>query len=235
MNRRARILFGLCASVALGGCGVMPGAVHPAQHATAFPDVNLSSRPCAIQTVTLLTRAQLPPGLTPQFPPLSETGPRGLLDGKTDGSVGSVHATFQSVGSPVPTGATAVTQHAHIVQVAEEIVDYGTVVIAERWMSGQTASNRPNDLPMYANGVERNPVVPTLGDDTLLYQLDQGAPYKPVPYDGPYVGSVYTDIQVRDGDLIYAISFISIPDTGMAPLAVAVMRALIAREQSVCG
>jgi hypothetical protein len=46
---------------------------------------------------------------------------------------------------------------------------------------------------------------------------------------------LYTDIQVRDGDLIYAISFISVPDTGMASLAVLVMRALIARERSVCG
>jgi hypothetical protein len=235
LNRRTRILSGLCAGLTLGSCGVAAGATHPSQHTTAFPDVNLSSRPCAIQTVTLLTQAELPPGLTPQFPPLSETGPRGLLDGKTDGSVGRVNATFQSVGYSASATPTAATQPAHIVQVAEEIVDYGTVATAEQWMSGQKTNNRPNDIPMYGNGVERNPVVPALGDDTLLYQLDQGAPYKPVRYDGPYVGTVYTDIQVRDGYLIYAMSFISIQDTGMASLAVTVMRALIAREQSVCG
>ncbi|MFZ0180342.1 MAG: hypothetical protein WAL84_10815 [Candidatus Dormiibacterota bacterium] len=134
-----------------------------------------------------------------------------------------------------PAGPTAVTQPAHIVQVAEEIVDHGTVVVAQRWMSEQRANNRPNDLPMYANGVERTPAVPALADDTLIYQLDRGVPYKPAPYDGPYIGTVDTDIQVRDGDLIYAISFISVPDTGVASLAVSVMRALIAKEQSVCG
>lgn len=234
LHRRTRILCGLCASLALGGCGVVPGAVHPARHTTAFPDVNLSSRPCAIQTITLLTQGELPPGLTPQGPPVSETGPRSLLDDNTDEFVGSVDATFQSVGSSTPAGP-AVAQPAHIVQVAEEIVDYGTVAVAERWMSEQKANNRPNDLPMYANGVERTPEAPALGDDTLLYQLDQGAPYKPVPYDGPYIGTVDTDIQVRDGDLIYAISFISVPDTGMASLAVSVMRALVAKERSICG
>jgi hypothetical protein len=220
--------------VSLGGCGVVPGTVHHPQHTTAFPDVNLSSRPCAIQTVTLLTQAELPPGLTPEGSPVSETGPRSLLDDTTDGSVGSVDATFQAVAS-APADPTAVTQLAHVVQVAEEIVDYGTVAIAERWMSEQKANNRPNDVPMYANGVERTPAVPSLGDDTLMYQVDQGAPYKPAPYDGPYIGTVYTDIQVRDGDLIYAISLISVPDTGVASLAVSVMRALIAKEQSVCG
>jgi hypothetical protein len=235
LNRRTRILSGLCASLALGGCGVVSGAVHHAQHTTAFPDVNLSGGPCAIQTITLLTQVELPPGLTPQGSPVSETGPRSLLDDTTDGSVGSVDATFQAVGSSAPTGPTAVTQPAHIVQVAEEIVDFGTVVIAQRWMNEQKANNRPNDVPMYANGVERNPGVPALGGDTLMYQLDQGAPYKPVPYDGPYIGTVYTDIQVRDGDLIYAISFISVPDIGVASLAVSVMRALIAKERSVCG
>ncbi len=235
MNRRTPILSGLCASLALGGCGVVPGGVHLAQHTTALPDVSLSSRACAIQTVTLLTQVELPQRLTPQGPPVSETGPRGLLDGKTDGSVGSVHASFQSLGYPAPATPTAAGQRAHIVQVAEEIVDYGTVATAKRWMTGQKASNHPNDLPMYANGVERNPVVPALGDDTVLYQLDQGAPYRPVSYDGPYIGTVDTDIQVRDGDLIYAVSFISIPDTGMASLAVTVMRSLIAKEHSICG
>ena len=235
MRRTAPILSGLCLSLALGGCGVVPGVVRPAQRATSVPDVNLSTRPCAIQTVTLLTQAELPRGLTPHGPPISETGPRGLLGDKTDGSVGSVDATFVAVGSAGPSTPSVAMQPARIIQVAEEIVDYGAVVIAERWMSEQKANNRPNDLAMYANGVERDPVVPALGDDTLLYQLDQGAPYKPVPYDGPYIGTVDTDIQVRDGDLIYAMSLISTPDTGMAALAVKMMRSLIARERSVCG
>ena len=229
MNRRTRILSGLGASLALGSCGVVPGAAHPAQHATASPDVNLSSRPCAIQTITLLTQSQMPANLTPQAPPESELGARALLDDATDRSVGSASEYFQSVGMPYP------IPHPQIVQVAEEIVDYGTVATAERWMGGQEASNRPNDMPMYGNGVERVVATPVLGDDTFLYQIDDGAPYKPVPYNGPYIGTVYTDIQVRDGDLIFAVSITSVPDTGMASLAVSVVRALMAREHSVCG
>jgi hypothetical protein len=114
-------------------------------------------------------------------------------------------------------------------------VDYGTVATAERWTGGQEAPNRPNDMPIYGNGVERVVATPVLGDDTFLYQIDDGAPYKPVPYNGPYIGTVYTDIQVRDGDLIFAVSITSVPDTGMAPLAVSVVRALMARDHSVCG
>lgn len=229
LNRRTRILSGLGASLALGGCGVVPGAAHPAQHATADPDVNLSSRPCAIQTITLLTQSQMPATLTPQAPPESELGARALLDGATDGSVGSASEYFQSIGMPYP------IPRPQIVQVAEEIVDYGTVAIAERWMGGQEASNRTNNVPMYGNGVERVVATPVLGDDTFLYQIDDGAPYKPVPYNGPYIGTVYSDIQVRDGDLIFAVSIISVPDTGMAALAVSVVRALMAREHTVCG
>jgi len=37
---------------------------------------------------------------------------------------------------------------------------------------------------------------PALGDETFIYQIDDGAPYKAAPYNGPYVGRVYTSIQV---------------------------------------
>jgi len=88
---------------------------------------------------------------------------------------------------------------------------------------------------MYGNGVERVVATPALGDETFIYQIDDGAPYKAAPYNGPYVGRVYTSIQVREGDLIFDVSIISVPDTGMASLAVSVVRALMAREHSVCG
>jgi hypothetical protein len=77
--------------------------------------------------------------------------------------------------------------------------------------------------------------MPTLGNDTFIYQIDIGAPYTSHRYDGPYIGRVDTNVQVRDGDLIYAIDILSVPDTGMAPLAISLTRALIAKEQSVCG
>jgi len=216
----------------LGGCGVVPSGVQPARGtATAYPDVNLSSRPCAVQVISLLTTSEMPRGLSPQGPAQSETGPRSLLDNTTDGSVGSAFQYFQLSGLAAP--ATAV--RAQITQIAEGIVAYGTVAIAERWLSGQEVSHRSNDSPMFGDGVERSPQVPALGNDTFMYQIDIGAPYTSHNYVGPYVGRVDTNIEVRDGDLIYAIDIISVPDTGMAPLAISVIRALVAKERSVCG
>lgn len=235
MKNRAWILSGLWMGLALSGCGAVHAGQQPARHTpSAAPEATHSTQPCAVQTTSLLTQAQMPPDMTPQGPPVSLKGPRSLLDDATDGSVGSAFQTFQP-GAPAAPSGQANVENAQIVQVAEGIVDYGTVATAERWMGEQETSNRPNDVPMYANGVERVPEVVALGDATFMYQIDQGAPYKPAPYDGPYVGRVYTSLQVRDGDLIYAVSINSVRDTGMASLAISVVQALIAKERAVCG
>jgi hypothetical protein len=216
----------------LSGCGIGQRTAQPAHGtATAFPDVNLSSRPCAVQAISLLTASEMLPGLTPQGPASLETGPRSLLGNATDGSVGSAFQYFQPVGK----SASATRSRAQIVQIAEGIVDYGTVATAQRWLRAQEVSHRPNDSPMFGDGVERTPQMPALGNDTFMYQIDIGAPYTSHRYDGPYIGRVDTNVQVRDGDLIYAIDILSVPDTGMAPLAISLTRALIAKEQSVCG
>ena len=235
VSSRTWILSGLVVGLVLSGCGVVHVGQHAAEHTpSTAPVVKSSTQPCAVQTTSLLTQAQMPPELTPQGPPVSLKGPRSLLDDATDGSVGSAFETFLSAASAPPAGQAGI-ERAQILQVAEGIVDYGTVATAERWMSGQGASNRPNDLPMYANGVERVPELIALGDATFIYQIDQGAPYKPAPYDGPYVGRVYTALQVRDGDLIYAVSVNSVRDTGMPSLAISVVQTLIAKERAVCG
>lgn len=102
-------------------------------------------------------------------------------------------------------------------------------------MLGQKALNKPNDIPMYGSGVELTPSMPRMGDDALLYEIDKGAPYNSVPHSGPFVGDVYTDIQVREGDLIYALSIDSGPGADPATLAVSLVQKLMAKEQAVCG
>jgi hypothetical protein len=221
----------VCACVVLAGCGVGSGAQPRGPKTAAYPDVNLSSRPCAIQTLGLLTQTQVPPNLAPAGAPSSEVGPRALLDNGTDGSVGSAIQSFQAISLK----SSDVAPANQVSQFAEEVTDYGTVATAERWMSGQEASNQPNDIAMYGNGVERVQQTPHLGDDTLLYQIDDGAPYVSTPYTGPFVGHIYTDIQVRDGDVIYALSIDSGPAADPASLAISLARALIAKEHSVCG
>jgi hypothetical protein len=186
--------------------------------------VNLSARPCIIQTPGLLSLKDLPQGLTAAGPPQSAVGARGLLDNGTDGSVGHADQYFQENGMV-----------SSVSQVAEEVTDYGTVATAVRWMLGQEASNQPNDIPMYGNGVEVIPKLPVMGDDALLYQIDKGAPYHSGPYTGPFVGDIYTDIQVRVGDVIYALSIDANPDANSAALAVSLMRKLMAKETAACG
>jgi hypothetical protein len=231
VKRRVPVLVSLCASAVLVSCGVTQGAARPAGATTKpFPDVNLSSRPCAIQTIGLLTQSQLPPNLNPTSPASSELGPRGLLGDANDGSVGSASQYFQASGFEPPKAALA----NQVSQFAEDVTDYGTVANAERWMTGQRASNQPNDIAMYGNGVERVPQTPPLGDESLLYQIDDGAPDNSSAYFGPFVGHIYTDIQVRDAAVIYALSIDSGPAAEPALLAVSLVRALIAKEHAAC-
>src|SRR5580704_7386451 len=65
----ARPATGLVVALTVAGCGVSHGAIprDPHPHAAA-PVVKLSDRPCAIQTIGLLTAAQMPPHLTAQWP-----------------------------------------------------------------------------------------------------------------------------------------------------------------------
>lgn len=228
VKRSALIVSGVCACSMVGGCGVTTTGTRTLEPMVATaPEFSLSARPCAIQTTGLLNLAQLPPGLEPTGPPLSELGPRGLLDEGTDGSVGNANESFQAT-------ATA-TGPKRLSQLAEEVTDYGTVASADRWLVGQKASNQPNDIPMYGNGVEVTPTIPGMGDDTLLYQIDKGAPYNSIPYAGSFVGDVYTDIQVREGDVIYALSIDSGAAANPATLAVSLAQKLMARERVVCG
>jgi hypothetical protein len=232
VKRKAPVIVILFASVLVTGCGVTPaGAQLSGPTTKPDPDVNLSARPCSIQTLGLLNQSQVPPNLTPTGPASSEVGPQGLLDSGTDGSVGNANEYFKAIGFEDPKTAPA----NQVSQFAEEVTDYGTVATAEQWMSGQEETNRPNDIPMYGNGVERVVATSGLGDETLLYQIDDGAPYNSSPFTGPFVGHIYTDIQVRDGDVIYALSIDSGPDADPASLAVSLVRALIAKEHAVCG
>jgi hypothetical protein len=225
MKRGALSLISLCACCVFGGCGVAAGgALSAGRTASPYPDVNLSVRPCIIQTLGLLTLSDLPKGLAPAGTPQSSVGPQSLLDEATDGSVGHADQSFQENGTV-----------SSLSQLAEEVTDYGTVASAERWMLGQEASNRPNDIPMYGNGVEATPKIPVMGDDALLYQIDKGAPYDSGPYTGPFVGDIYTDIQVREGDVIYALSIDSGPDANSAALTVSLVQKLMAKEKATCG
>jgi hypothetical protein len=231
VKRKAPVMVSLVAAALLTGCGVTLGAAQSSGPTTRpDPDVNLSVRPCSIQTLGLLTQSQVPPNLTPTGPASSQVGAHGLLGSGTDGSVGNANQYFQAIGFESPKAAPA----NQVSQFAEEVTDYGTVATAERWMSGQEVSNKPNDIAMEGNGVERVQQTPALGDETLLYQIDDGAPYNSSPFTGPFVGHVYTDIQVRDGDVIYALSIDSGPAADPASLAISLVRALIAKEHAVC-
>jgi hypothetical protein len=223
--------------IALGACGTAPDASGA---------LDASRAPCVISIAALLTQSQLPSHMKPESPAstnLGVIGPYGDLTGKPDfpGSIGETNEYFQWTGvsdaqlSEAPgAGSTYVTDPTQVFQLAEEISDWGTLSNAERWMGGQRLSNQPNNIPDYGNGPERIPPVPAMGDDAFMYQIDDGAPYGHTPQIGPFVGHIYTDIEVRLGVVIFAISIDAGPDANPGALAVSTMQQMLANDQTVC-
>jgi hypothetical protein len=227
-------------------------AVSPAAspRATASPVPGL---PCALQPGALLTLADMPAHLVVESPPEGRVGPLGLLDNGDayyPGYVGHSYASFdwsgflsgpsgaagrQSSPSIPATGPLYSSSPGQVLQVAEQVSDFGSLTNAQRWMTVQHQCNQPNDIPNTNNGVERDATVPRLGDDTLVYQLDDGAPPSFKPFTGPFVGHVYTDIVVRQGDLIFAIGIDSGPNIDAVSLAQSLIINLLAKDAAMCG
>jgi hypothetical protein len=236
---RARLSRGVVSALvvgfALAGCGVVQGRVNQGSSApTTFPDLNLSVRPCAIQTDGLLTAAELPSNLTPEWPASSLVGPIGPyydLGGGGPvypGSIGDANEYFQWSGftshpvSGIPSSGPIYTSHpTQVFQLAEEIDNWGTVDNAKRWIASQRLN--PGDM------------APSLGDDTFMYHYDVGEGIDSAPYADLHPGDVYTNIEVRDGSIVFALSVDSGPEADPAALAVSIVRSLIAKERVVCG
>jgi hypothetical protein len=224
----------LLVGLALAGCGVTQGRfVVSSTSPTPFPDVNLSVRPCAIQTIGLLTAAQLPAHLTTEFPAASVAGTIGPyydLGGggpAYPGSIGDADAYFQwtgftthPVGSVPSNGPIYRTHPDQVFQLAEEIDDWGTVANAKRWMTSQR--------------VNQGDAVPSLGDDTFMFHVNEGDAKSTAPYTDSNPGDVFTDIEVRNGDTLFALSIDAGPAADPASLAVSIMRRLMANERAVC-
>ena len=184
--------------------------------------------------------------MKPQSPASTNLGVIGLygdLTGKPEfpGSIGETNEYFEWTGvsaaqlSQIPDGATIYdTDPTQVFQLAEEISDWGTLSNAERWMAGQRGSNENNTIPRYGNGVERIPPVPAMGDDAFMYQIDDGAAYESAPYTGPFVGHIYTNIEVRVSVVILALSIDAGPGANPGALAVSTMQTMLANEESVC-
>jgi hypothetical protein len=225
-------------AIALGACGA-GSTTRPAQDAS-------HNGPCVISTAALLTQSQLPPHMTSESPAstnLGVIGPYGDLTGKPEfpGSIADTNEYFRWTGvsdaqlSQVPDGATIYdTDPTQVFQLAEEISDWGTLSNAERWMAGQRLSNVTNTIPDYGNGVERIPPVSAMGDDAFMYQIDDGAPYGWAPYTAAYVGHIYTNIEVRVGVVILALSIDAGPGANPGALAVSTMQKMIVNADAVC-
>jgi hypothetical protein len=231
MHRAAWAGAALGVCLTLGACGVVPGGgLYAAEHLPL---------PCVINTHALIDPAQMPAGFTPDGPARTELGPLYGLHGISSyaGYVGNVSQYFryQPAGSQTSSahGASSASHPAEVLQIAAEISDWGTVSNAER--GSPRATNQPNDIPDYGNGVERDPSVPMLGDDTFAYQIDYGAPYSSKAYTGPFVGHIYTNLDVRQGDITYAISMDSGPAIDSVSLTVSLMRRMLATKREVCG
>jgi hypothetical protein len=225
--------------VALGACGT--GSTDPSGSLDASGPV-----PCVISPAVLLAQSQLPPDMRSESPAttsLGVVGGYGRLSGipAYPGSIGDTTEYFQWTGvsqaqlSQVPDGATIYdTDPTQVFQLAEQITDLGTLSNAKRSMAGLHAANVTNTIPRYGSGVERIPPVPAMGDDAFMYQIDDGAAYGFAPYTGPFVGHIYTNIEVRVGVVILALSIDAGPEANPGALAVSTMQNMLANEDAVC-
>jgi hypothetical protein len=226
--------------------------------------INAPNLPCALQTDTLLTDTELPVAMTPEFPAISQAGGPGLLDNGDAaylGYIGDADAYFEWTGllSGIPASMVAqayatsgnqapfapgdlpeggplyTTYPDDVYQIAEETSDFGSLGNADKWMSSQRQEHPAEDVADYGSGVERIPPVAPMGDDTFIYQIDDGAPNNSTPFTHAYVGHIFTDIEVRTGDVIFAVSLDSGPAVDSASMADSIVRNLMAKELSVCG
>lgn len=229
MHRTACAAAALGVCLTLGACGVVPGGLYATEHLPL---------PCVINTNALIDTAQMPVGFTPDGPAQTELGPLYGLHGISSygGYVGKVSQYFryQPAGSQTSSinGASSASHAAEVFQIAAEISDWGTVSNAER--VSPRATNQPNDIPDFGNGVERDPLVPMLGDDTFAYQIDYGAPYSSKAYAGPFVGHIDTNLEVRQGDITYAMSMDTGPVIDSVSVTVLLMRRMLASKREVC-
>jgi hypothetical protein len=65
-------------------------------------------------------------------------------------------------------------------------------------MASRRMEHPPEDIANYGCGVERSPTVPPMGDDTFIYQIDNGAPNTSTPFTGPYPGHVVSHLMAKE-------------------------------------
>jgi hypothetical protein len=107
--------------------------------------------------------------------------------------------------------------------IAEEVDNFGSISAAEQWMSLQRSGNAPNSNPKTNNGLEIDPPVSRIGDQTFAYQIIRAS-----------AGDVFTDVIIRQGDLILAVSDDGGPGSNGVNTASSLIRALLAKEQATC-
>ena len=163
----------------------------------------------------------------------------GLSSGAAMSMIAEWWASLNKSGAPGPgdfptSGALFTTYPQQILQVAEQVSDFGSVSDAQNWMASQRQEHQPNTIPDYGDGVQDNPAVALIYDDTFVYRIDYGAPYSSLAYTGPYLGDVYTNIEVRQQQIIYAIAIDAAPAVDAVSVAVSLMQKLTANESGVC-
>lgn len=262
MTNGCKISVGLFAIIFVSACGragTTPSGVAPALG--SFATAPLCS---VQTTTGLLTASEIAPQLAVQNPPPSTSDSLGLFgngDSAYPGYVGNASASFywtglasseaqaltgeawsglKYSGTPPPgdflpsSGGLYSAYPQQVFLVAEQVDNFGSVANATQWMTFQRQDNPANSNPKYGNGVESDPTVASLGDDTFVYQLDRGAPTASLNYTGAFVGDVYTDLEVRTGDLIYSISVDSSAGVDAVSTAISLVQQLMSKEASSC-
>jgi hypothetical protein len=123
-----------------------------------------------------------------------------------------------------------------IFSVALEVDDFGTVPAAQRWVAESRQSYPINDVPVHGN-VVRYPDIRNLGDESFAMQADQtyaGGP-NTLPQLGPFVGDVYTAVEVREGAYIYAVGINAAPQADAVSAAAKLVQQMMSDQEAACG
>jgi hypothetical protein len=191
-------------------------AVTPSAHAAPH---------CVAQTTGLLTL----PEVESAWGPANSTGWLQANDGSSPvlGLLGNGDASYPGFKGRAQRDFELSEQgssgSAQLFHVAEASLDFGSVQMAQKWLTSQRAMNIPNDNPMTRNGVETLIATVTIGDDTFAYQL-------PGRSEG-----MFTDIQSRVGRYLFGVSTQSSPTYDAVSAVVSLMTSLHAKEHAVCG
>jgi hypothetical protein len=111
------------------------------------------------------------------------------------------------------------------------------VAAAKSWLAERRQSYPVNDTPIKGSGLTTHPSVPSMDEDIFALQVDRSSPGGAgiATYTGPFVGDVYTDIEVREGVYVYSGGIDAAPRADAVSAATGLVQRMMSNQEGACG